>query len=418
MRELKRVVVTGLGAVTPIGNNVNDFWNSLVAGKSGVAQITKFDVTSLKTKFAAEVKNFDPLLYISKSEVRKLDLFAQYALAVADECMRDSSIDLENTDLSKFGVIWGTGIGGIQSFEDEVLNFAKDEDNPRFSPFFITKMISNMAAGHISIKYGLRGVSYVTTSACASSNNAIVDAFNYIQLGKAKVILAGGSESSITRPGISGFNSMRALSERNDDPQGASRPFDVTRDGFVMGEGGGVIMLEELDHALARGAKIYCEISGTGCASDAFHIAATHPDGIGAIAAMREAIEEAGLKPSDVDYVCTHGTSTPIGDLSECKAICSVFEDSLDKLNISAPKSMTGHLLGAAGVVEAIACVKAIENGIIPPTINVNEIDPAIDKRLNVTPNKAVAKEVNVAINNTFGFGGHIFVSLFKKYKA
>lgn len=418
MRKLKRVVVTGLGAVTPIGNSVNDFWNNLVAGKSGVAPITKFDVAPLKTKFAAEIKDFDPLLYISKSEVRKLDLFAQYALAVADECMRDSSIVLENTDLSKFGVIWGTGIGGIQSFEDEVLNFAKDVDNPRFSPFFITKMISNMAAGHISIKYGLRGVSYVTTSACASSNNAIVDAFNYIQLGKAMVILAGGSESSITRPGIAGFNSMRALSERNDDPQGASRPFDVTRDGFVMGEGGGVIMLEELDHALARGAKIYCEISGTGCASDAFHIAATHPDGIGAIAAMREAIEEAGLKPSDVDYVSTHGTSTPIGDLSECKAICSVFEDSLDKLNVSATKSMTGHLLGAAGVVEAIACIKAIETGIIPPTINVNEIDPAIDKRLNITPNVAVKKEVNVAINNTFGFGGHIFVSLFEKYKA
>lgn len=418
MDNLKRVVVTGLGAITPVGNNVNDFWNSLVEGKSGVAPITKFDTTHLKTKFAAEVKNFDPLTLVSKSEIKKLDLYVQFAFAAVDECLHDSCIDLESCNKNKFGVIWGTGIGGIQSFEDEMIEFAKDLDHPRFSPFFITKMIANMAAGNISIKYGLKGVSYVTTSSCASSNNAIIDAYNYIRLGKSNIMLAGGSESGITRAGVSGFNSMRALSERNDDPQGASRPFDVSRDGFVMGEGGGAILLEELSHALARGAKIYCELSGSGCVSDAYHIAAPHPDGIGAVAAMREALDEAGLTSQDVDYVCTHGTSTPIGDISECNAICTVFEDSLDRLNISATKSMTGHLLGAAGVIEAIVCIKAIEKGTIPPTINLKDIDPAIDSRLNLTPNVAVKKVVNVALNNTFGFGGHIFVSLFKKYTS
>ncbi len=415
---MKRVVVTGMGALSPVGNTVEDFWTSLIAGKSGIAQITKFDPSPFKTKFAGELKGFDPLNFMEKSEARKMDAFSQYAIAVMDECLKDSGIDLTKSDLGRFGVIWGTGIGGIQTFEEEVLAFGKNLDTPRFSPFFITKMISNMAAGLISIRYKLRGVSYVTTSACASGNNAIVDAFNIIRLGKAHVIFAGGSEACITRSALGGFSSMKALSERNDAPESASRPFDVSRDGFVMAEGGGVLMLEELEHAKKRGAKIYCEVAGGGFGSDAYHIAATHPDGIGAIAAMLDAIDEAGMKPEDVDYVSTHGTSTPVGDLSECKAICSVFEKSLDKLHISATKSMTGHLLGAAGAIEAIACIKAIETGIIPPTINLNEIDPTIDKRLNVTPNKCVKKEVNVALNNTFGFGGHIFVSLYKKYNA
>ncbi|BAX82501.1 beta-ketoacyl-ACP synthase II [Labilibaculum antarcticum] len=415
---MKRVVVTGIGAITPIGKNVNEFWNNLIAGKSGVSKITRFDASAFKTQFAGEVKDFDPLQYMSKSEARKMDLFSQYAIAVMDECVKDSGIKLEDFDLGKFGVIWGTGIGGIQSFEEEVLNFGKNEEVPRFSPFFITKMISNMAAGLISIRYALRGVSYTTTSACASSNNAIVDAFNIIRLGKAKAIFAGGSEACISKSGLGGFSSMKAISQRNDAPDQASRPFDVSRDGFVMAEGGGVLMLEELEHALKRGAKIYAEVAGGGFASDAYHIAATHPDGIGAIAAMKDAIEEAGISPSDVDYVSTHGTSTPVGDLSECKAICSVFEESLDKLHVSATKSMTGHLLGAAGAVEAIACIKAMETGIIPPTINLDELDPAIDSKLNLTPNKAVKKEVNVCLNNTFGFGGHIIVSIFKKYKG
>lgn len=414
--ELKRVVVTGMGALTPIGNNVEEFWTNLINGKSGIAPITHFDTSMFKTKFAGELKGFNPLNFMEKSEVRKMDLFAQYAMAVIDECMKDSTIDLNKTDLDRVGVIWGTGIGGIGTFEDEMIEFAKDPSTPRFSPFFITKMISNMAPGLISIRYGLRGVSYTTTSACASGNNAIVDAFNVIRLGKANVIFAGGSEASITRGGLGGFSSMKALSVRNDSPETASRPFDVSRDGFVMAEGGGVLMLEELEHAKKRGAKIYCEIAGSGFGSDAYHIAATHPEGLGAIAAMREAIREANMEPSDVDYVSTHGTSTPVGDLSECKAMCAVFEGSLDKLHISATKSMTGHLLGAAGAIEAVACVKAITTGIIPPTINLQDVDPAIDKRLNLTSNVAVKKEVNVALNNTFGFGGHIFVSLFKKF--
>jgi 3-oxoacyl-[acyl-carrier-protein] synthase II len=414
---MKRVVITGLGAITPIGNNVNDFWSGLINGKNGIAPITRFDTTHFKTKFAGEVKGFDPLLIMDKGEARKMDLYSQYAMAVMDECLKDSGIDLEASDLGRFGVIWGTGIGGMQTFEEEVLNHGANNKVPRFSPFFITKMISNMAAGLISIKYKLRGVSYVTTSACASGNTAIVDAFNLIRLGKASVIFAGGSEACITQTGIGGFNAMKAMSERNDSPETASRPFDKTRDGFVMGEGGGVLMLEDLEHAKKRGAKIYCEIVGGGFASDAYHIAATHPDGIGAVAAMRDAIAEAGLKPEDVDYVNTHGTSTPVGDLSECKAMVTVFEKSLDKLHISATKSMTGHLLGAAGAAEAIACVMAIKEGMVPPTINLNEVDPSIDTRLNLTPNKAVKKEVNVVVNNTFGFGGHIFVTVFKKFK-
>jgi 3-oxoacyl-[acyl-carrier-protein] synthase II len=415
---MKRVVITGMGAITPIGNNVNEFWTSLINGKSGIAPITRFDVSNYKTRFAGEVKGFDALQYMEKGEARKMDLFSQYAIGVMDECIKDSSVDFASENLARFGVIWGTGIGGIQTFEDEVLAFGQNNKIPRFSPFFITKMISNIAAGLISIRYGLRGVSYVTTSACASGNNAIVDAFNLIRLGKADAIFAGGSEACITQSGLGGFSSMKALSERNDSPETASRPFDVSRDGFVMGEGGAVLMLEELEHAKKRGAKIYCEVAGGGFGSDAYHIAATHPEGLGAIAAMKEAIEEAGMKPEDVDYVNTHGTSTPVGDLSECKAMANVFANSLDKLHISATKSMTGHLLGAAGAAEAVACVLAIRDGIVPPTINLNEVDPQIDSRLNLTPNKAVKKEVNVVVNNTFGFGGHIFVSLFKKYNG
>jgi 3-oxoacyl-[acyl-carrier-protein] synthase II len=415
---MKRVVVTGLGAMTPIGNNVADFWANLINGKSGVAPITKFDVTNFKTKFAGEVKGFDPLQYMERNEARKMDLYSQYAIAVMDECIKDSSIDFSKADLGRFGIIWGTGIGGIQTFEDEVLAFGQNNKVPRFSPFFITKMISNMAAGLISIRYGLRGVSYVTTSACASSNNAIVDAYNLIRLGKADAIFAGGSEACITHAGLGGFSSMKALSERNDTPETASRPFDASRDGFVMAEGGAVLMLEDLDHAKKRGAKIYCEIAGGGFGSDAYHITATHPEGIGAAAAMKDAIAEAGMKPEDVDYVNTHGTSTPVGDLSECKAMVAVFGNSLDKLHISATKSMTGHLLGAAGAAEAIASIMAIKDGIVPPTINLNEVDPQIDSRLNLTPNKAVKKEINVVVNNTFGFGGHIFVSLYKKFKG
>lgn len=413
---MKRVVVTGLGAITPIGNNVDTFWKNLVEGKSGAGPITKFDATAFKTRIAAEVKDFDPLQYMERGEARKMDLFSQYAMASMDECVKDAAIDFEKTDLTHVGVIWGSGIGGIQTFEDEILSFAKNPEMPRFSPFFITKLISNLAAGNLSIRYGLRGISYVATSACASGNNAIIDAYNLIRLGKASAIFTGGSEACITRAGLGGFSSMKAISERNDSPETASRPFDAERDGFLMGEGSGALLLEELEHAKARGAKIYCELAGGGFASDAYHIAAPHPDGIGAIQAMKDALDEAGLKPSDIDYINTHGTSTPVGDISETKAIEAVFADTLDTLHISSNKSMIGHLLGAAGAVEAIASVLAIRDGIIPPTINLNTPDEAIDKRMNLTPNVAVKKEVNAVVNNTFGFGGHIFVSLFKKY--
>jgi 3-oxoacyl-[acyl-carrier-protein] synthase II len=407
-----------MGAITPIGNSVKELWDSLVAGKSGAGLITKFDTTNFKTKFACEVKGFDPQNYLERSEARKMDLFTQFAFGAVDDCMKDSGIDLTACDVKKVGVIWATGVGGIQTIEDEYSAFLKNGCIPRFSPFFIIKMIPNIAAGQISIKYGLKGISYSTVSACTSSNNAITEAFNLIRIGKANVILAGGSEAPITQTSIGGFNSLKALSERNDSPETASRPFDKDRDGFVMGEGAGVLMLEDLEHALKRGAKIYCEIGGYGCASDAFHITAPHPEGEGAVTAMRDAIEEAGLKPEDVDYVNAHATSTPIGDPSECIAITKVFENSLDKLHISGTKSMTGHLLGAAGAVEGIASVLSIYNNVIPPTINIEEIDPALNPALNLTPNKSVKKEVNVAINNTFGFGGHIVVSLFKKYKG
>jgi 3-oxoacyl-[acyl-carrier-protein] synthase II len=413
---MERVVITGLGAITPIGNNVNEFWQNLIEGKSGIGPITKFDASNFKTRIAAEVKNFDPLQYMEKSESRKMDLFSQYAMAAMDECLKDSAMELEKTDLNRAGVIWGSGIGGIQTFEAEVLSFGKNLLMPRFSPFFITKMISNMAAGFITIKYGFHGVSYATTSACASGNNAIIDAFNLIRLGKANAIFAGGSEACITQSAMGGFSSMKAISERNDSPETASRPFDQSRDGFVMGEGGGVLLLEELEHALQRGAKIYCEITGAGFSSDAYHVAAPHPEGLGAVLAMHDALNDAQLVPADVDFISAHGTATPVGDISECKAIANVFGDSLSKLHVSANKSMIGHLLGAAGAVEAVACVLAIRDNIIPPTINLNEPDPAIDNRINLTPGVAIKKEVKVALNNTFGFGGHIFVSLFQKY--
>jgi 3-oxoacyl-[acyl-carrier-protein] synthase II len=413
---MKRVVITGLGALTPIGNNVKDFWSNLVSGNSGAAPITRFDTTHFKTKFACEVKGFDPLQYMEKTEARKMDLFTQYAIASTEECIKDSGLNLTTCDLKRVGVIWATGIGGFQTFEEEILAFAQNGKIPRFSPFFIIKMIPNIAAGQISVRYGLKGVSYATVSACTSSNNAIADAFNLIRLGKADIILAGGSEAPITQAGVGGFNSMKALSDRNDSPETASRPFDKSRDGFVMGEGAGVLMLEELEHALNRGANIYCELGGCGFASDAYHLTAPDPTGLGAASAMEEALKDAGMQPKDVDYVNAHATSTPVGDPSECKAISQVFANCLEKVHISATKSMTGHLLGAAGAVEAIACVLAIGQGKIPPTINLNELDPQINASLNLTPKKSMNTNVQVAINNTFGFGGHIVVSLYKKY--
>ncbi|MCK3684390.1 beta-ketoacyl-ACP synthase II [Maribellus sp. YY47] len=413
---MKRAVITGLGAITPIGNNVACFWQNLIEGKSGAAPITRFDTANHKTKFACEVKGFDPSQLFEKAEIRKMDLYTLFALAATEECMIDSGINLDACDRNKIAVILATGIGGMQTFQDEILKFGENPQNPRFSPFFITKMISNMATGQISIRYGLRGISYSVTSACASSNNAIANALDLIRLGRANVVIAGGSEASTTEASIGGFNSMKALSTLNENPETASRPFDKTRDGFVAGEGAGVLMIEELEHALNRGAKIYCELSGYGSASDAYHVAATHPEGLGAILAMEGALADAHLKPEQVNYVNAHATSTPVGDISECLAIEKVFHQKLDKLHISATKSMTGHLLGAAGAIEAIACVKAIEQGIIPPTINLGERDSEINPGLNLTANKAEKIEVNVALNNTFGFGGHTSTTVFQRY--
>lgn len=415
---MKRAVITGLGAVTPIGNNVEDFWQNLIIGKSGAAAITKFDTTNHKTKFACEVKDFDPLQYINKQEARKMDLFTQYALAATDECITDSGIDLESCDRNKIGVIVATGIGGMQTFEEEILNFGENGRIPRFNPFFITKMIPNMATGQISIRYGLHGMSYAIVSACASSNNAIANALDLIRLGRANIIIAGGAEAPITQGSIGGFNAMKALSTRNDSPETASRPFDESREGFVAGEGAGILMIEELEHALKRGAKIYCELVGYGAASDAYHVAATHPEGLGAILAMEGALADSGLTAADVTYINAHATSTPVGDISECKAIVKVFGQSLNKIQVSATKSMTGHLLGAAGVIEAIACIKSIGQSIIPPTINLNKIDAEISSQLDFTSPKAIEREVNVVLNNTFGFGGHTVTTAFRKYQA
>jgi len=414
---MKRAVITGLGAVTPLGNNVEDFWTNLIKGKSGAAAITKFDTTHHKTKFACEVKDFDPLQYINKQEARKMDLFTQYALAATDECMSDSGIDLETCDRNKIGVIVATGIGGMQTFEEEILAFGENGKIPRFNPFFITKMIPNMATGQISIRYGLHGMSYSIISACASSNNAIANALDLIRMGRANIIIAGGAEAPITQGSIGGFNAMKALSTRNDSPETASRPFDQMRDGFVAGEGAGIVLVEELEHALKRGAKIYCELVGYGAASDAYHVAATHPEGLGAILAMEGALADSGLTANDVTYINAHATSTPVGDISECKAIVKVFGQSLNKIQISATKSMTGHLLGAAGAIEAIACIKSIGQSIIPPTINLNQLDAEISSQLDFTSPKAVEREISVVLNNTFGFGGHTVTTIFRKYQ-
>lgn len=417
--ELKRVVVTGLGAITPIGNNVPEFWENLVNGVSGAGPITRFDTSLFKTKFAAEVKNFDVAQYIDRKEARKMDLYTQYAIVVAKEAVTDSGLDIENEDRTKIGVIFGSGIGGIHTFEDEVSNYALNEDKgPRFNPFFIPKMISDIAAGQISIMYGFHGPNYATCSACATSTNAIADAFNLIRLGKASVIVSGGAEAAISPAAMGGFNAMHALSTRNDEPASASRPFSASRDGFVMGEGGGCLVLEELEHAKARGAKIYAEIVGTGLSADAYHLTASHPEGLGAKLVMKNALEDAEMSPEEIDYINVHGTSTPVGDISEVKAIKEVFGDHAYKLNISSSKSMTGHLLGAAGAVEAIASILAIKNDIVPPTINHTEgdNDENIDYDLNFTFDKAQKREVKAALSNTFGFGGHNACAIFKKY--
>lgn len=417
--ELKRVVVTGLGAITPVGNNVTDTWASLVKGVSGAGPITHFDTSKFKTKFACEVKNFDQSAHFDRKEARKYDQFAQYAVVCAKEAIEDSGLDTEKEDLDRIGVIWGAGIGGIETFEQEVIEYAKGDGTPRFSPFFIPKMISDLSAGHISIMYGFRGPNFCTVSACASSSNAIADAFNLIRLGKANVFVCGGSEAAITNAGVGGFNALHALSTRNDEYLTASRPFSKSRDGFVIAEGGVCLILEELDHALARGAKIYAEVAGVGMSADAHHMTAPHPDGLGAINVMKNALEDAEMRPDEIDYINVHGTSTPLGDIAETKAIKSVFGESAFKLNISSTKSQTGHLLGAAGAIEALACVLAVQNDIIPPTINFEEgdEDPEIDYNLNFTFNKACKREVRAALSNTFGFGGHNASVIVKKWK-
>lgn len=413
--KLRKVAVTGLGALTPLGNNVEDFWQGLANGVSGAALITKFNTEHFRTKFACEVKNFDPHDHIDRKEARKIDLCAQYAMVTAEEAMKDAGLDLEKINLDKAGVIWGSGIGGLSSFQNEVSDFAKGPGIPRFNPFFITRMIPDMSAGMISIRYGFRGPNYATVSACASATNAIVESLNYIRYGKADVMITGGSEAAVCESGVGGFNAMKALSERNDSPETASRPFDKERDGFVLGEGSAALVLEEYEHAKARGAKIYAVLAGGGLSADAYHITAPHPEGIGARNVMINALEDAQMKPEEIDYVNVHGTSTPLGDISETKAITSVFGDHAYKLNISSTKSMTGHLLGAAGAIEAIAAIKAIEHGIVPPTINHFTDDENIDSKLNLTFNKAQKREINAALSNTFGFGGHNVSIIFTK---
>ena len=417
--ELKRVVVTGLGAVTPVGNTPEETWENLVAGKSGAAPITLFDASNFKTQFACEVKGLNINEYIDRKEARKMDRYTQLALVAATQAVNDSKIDAEDLDKNRIGVIFGVGIGGIKTFEDEVKYYGLHEaEGPKFNPFFIPKMIADIASGQISIKYGFHGPNYTTTSACASSTNALADAFNVIRLGKADAIVAGGAEAAICACGVGGFNAMHALSTRNDDPEHASRPFSASRDGFIMGEGAGCLILEELEHAKARGAKIYAEMVGEGMSADAHHITASHPEGLGAILVMKNALEDSGLKPEDIDYINVHGTSTHVGDISEAKAIKEVFGESAYKLNISSTKSMTGHLLGAAGAVEAMATVLAVKNDIVPPTINHEEgdNDEELDYNLNFTFNKAQKREVRAAISNTFGFGGHNACVVFKKY--
>ena len=412
---MRRVVVTGLGALTPIGNNLLEYWEALKNGVSGSDWITRFNTEKFKTKFACEIKNYDSSKYFEKKEINKLDIYSQYSLIAVGEAITDSGIDLEKIDKNRVGVIWTSGIGGIDTFYESIKSYVLGDGTPRFSPYFIPKMISNIAAGHISIRYGFRGPSFSTVSACASSTNAIIDSVNYIRLGKAEIIITGGAEASINEPGIGGFNSMQALSTNNEEYKTASRPFDKTRDGFVMGEGAGALVVEDYEHAKARGARIYAEIVGTGMSADAYHLTAPHPEGLGAILVMKNALDDAGLNPEDIDYINVHGTATPLGDISEAKAIVSVFGEHAYKINISSTKSMTGHLLGAAGAVEAIATIMAVIHDIVPPTINFKVPDPEIDPKLNITPNKAQQRKINAAISNTFGFGGQNASLIIKK---
>jgi len=413
--QLKRVVVTGLGALTPIGNSLADYWDGLRNGKSGCGPITYFDTEKFKTKFACELNGYDPSVYFDRKEMRKLDRFAQYALVSSDEAIVDSGLDLDSIDKFRVGVIWGAGIGGLETFQNEVLNFGEGDGTPRFNPFFIPKMIADIAPGNISIKHGFMGPNYTTVSACASSANAMIDALNYIRLGHCDVIVTGGSEAAVTMAGMGGFNAMHALSTRNDSPETASRPFDATRDGFVLGEGAGALILEEYEHAKARGAKIYAEVAGGGLSSDAHHMTAPHPDGIGVIRVMENCLRDADMAPEEVDHINTHGTSTLLGDVAELKAISKVFGEHAHAININSTKSMTGHLLGAAGAIEAIASILAITHGIVPPTINHSVVDENIDPKLNLTLNKAQERDVRVAMSNTFGFGGHNACIVFRK---
>ncbi len=413
--QLKRVVVTGLGALTPIGNNKEEYWNSLVNGVSGAAPITHFDAAKFKTRFACELKNFNVTDFINRKDARKMDRFTQYAMVASDEAIVDSKLNLDEINKFRVGVIWGAGIGGLETFQNEAINFGAGDGTPRFNPFFIPKMIADIAPGHISIKHGFMGPNYTTVSACASSANAMIDALNYIRLGHCDVIVTGGSEAAITIAGVGGFNAMHALSTNNENHKSASKPFDGERDGFVLGEGAGALVLEEYEHAKARGAKIYAEVIGGGMSSDAYHMTAPHPDGIGVIAVMKNCLENAGLKPEDVDHINTHGTSTPLGDVAELKAISEVFGDHAKNININSTKSMTGHLLGAAGAIESIASILAMENGIIPPTINHVNVDEKINPELNLTLNKPQKREIKVAMSNTFGFGGHNACVVFKK---
>ncbi len=416
--EFKRVVVTGLGALTPVGNSKDDYWNGLTSGTSGAARITRFDPEKFKTQFACEVKGWDPAEHFDRKEGRKLDLFSKFALFVSEQAVQDSGMDIEQVNLDRIGVIWGSGIGGLGTFQEEVVGFAHGDGTPRFNPFFIPKMIADIASGQVSIRFGFRGPNFSTVSACASSTNALIDAFNYIRLGKADAILTGGSEAAVIESGIGGFNALHALSTRNDSPETASRPFDKDRDGFVLGEGAGAVFLEELEHAKARGATIYAEVMGGGMSADAHHITAPHPEGLGALNVMRMALEDAHMNGGEIDYINVHGTSTPLGDIAETIAIKKVFGDDAYNLNISSTKSMTGHLLGAAGAIEGIACILSVYNDVVPPTINHFTDDPELDSKLNFTFNEAQERTVNAALSNTFGFGGHNASVIFKKFEG
>jgi len=416
--KLKRVVITGMGALTPIGNNLESYWEGLISGKSGAAPITRFDAEKFKTRFACEIKNYDVQEHFDRKEARKLDPFTQYAMIAADEAISDADLQIEKLDKYRVGVIWGAGIGGLETFQNQILDHASGDGTPKFNPFFIPKMIADIAPGHISIKHGFMGPNYTTVSACASSANALIDALNTIRMGYCDVVVSGGSEAAVNISGVAGFNAMHALSTNNDSPETASRPFDATRDGFVLGEGAGALILEDLDHALARGAKIYAEVIGGGLSSDAYHLTAPHPDGLGVIRVMENCLKDSGISPEDVDAINTHGTSTPLGDVAELKAISTVFGDHAPNININSTKSMTGHLLGAAGAIEAIASTLSIVNGIVPPTINHSVVDERIDGRLNLTLNQAQKRDVTIAMSNTFGFGGHNACVVLKKYNA